>query len=105
MSEASVIGLGAMGSALARALVGSGRRITVWNRTTEKASSLVSDGAVLASSVALAVAASPVVIICVDNYEVTRTILGVDEVAAGLSGKLLVQLSTGSPQEARDSDA
>lgn len=105
MSDASVIGLGAMGSALARALVGSGHRITVWNRTTEKASSLVSDGAVMASSAALAVAASPVVIVCVDNYDVTRTILGADEVAAGLAGKVLVQLSTGSPQQARDSEA
>ncbi|MGI8836995.1 MAG: NAD(P)-dependent oxidoreductase [Pyrinomonadaceae bacterium] len=105
MSEASVIGLGAMGSALARALVRSGRRITVWNRTMEKASSLVSDGAVLATSAALAVAAGPVVIVCVDNYDVTRTILGADEVAAGLSGRVLVQLSTGSPEEARDSEA
>lgn len=105
MSEVSVIGLGAMGSALARALVRSGHRVTVWNRTMEKASSLVSDGAVLASSATSAVAASPVVIVCVDNYDVTRTILGADEVAAGLSGKVLVQVSTGSPQEARDSEA
>lgn len=105
MSEVTVIGLGAMGSALARALVRSGPRVTVWNRTMEKASSLVSDGAVLASSAASAVAASQVVIVCVDNYDVTRTILGTDEVAAGLSGKVLVQLSTGSPQEARDSEA
>jgi hypothetical protein len=88
-----------------RALVRSGHRVTVWNRTPEKASSLVSDGAVLASSAALAVAASPVVIVWVDNYDVTRTILGADEVAARLSGRVLVQLSTGSPQEARDSES
>lgn len=105
MSAVTVIGLGAMGSALARALVRSGHRLTVWNRTVEKASSLVTDGAVLASSAASAVAASQVVIVCVDNYDVTRTILGADEVAAGLSGKVLVQLSTGCPQEARDSEA
>ncbi len=105
MSEVTVIGLGAMGSALARALVHSGHRVTVWNRTMEKASSLVSDGAVLASSATSAVAASPVVIVCVDNYDVTRTILGAEEVAAGLAGKVLVQVSTGSPQEARDSEA
>lgn len=105
MSEASVIGLGAMGSALARALVRSGHRVTFWNRTPQKAASLVGDGAVLASSVALAVAASPVVIVCVDNYDVTRAILGADDVAAGLSGRVLVQLSTGNPQEARDGEA
>ncbi len=105
MSEVTVIGLGAMGSALARALVRSGHRVTVWNRTMEKASSLVSDGAVLASSATSAVAASPVVIVCVDNYDVSRTILGAEEVAAGLSGKVLVQVSTGSPLEARESEA
>jgi len=105
MSEISVIGLGAMGSALARALVNGGRCVTVWNRTLEKASSLVSDGAVIAESAAMAVDASPVVITCISNYDVTRTILNTDEVAANLPGRVLVQLSTGSPQEARDSEA
>ena len=97
-------GLGAMGSALARALVARGHRVTVWNRTTDKASPRVSDGAVLAATPAVAVGASPVVIACVSNYDVTRAILGDDEVAAGLPGRGLIQLSTGSPQEARDSE-
>lgn len=105
MNEVAVIGLGAMGSALARTLLRSGHRLTVWNRTKGKASSLVVDGAVLAPDTPSAVAASQVVIVCVDNYEVTRAILGTEGTAAGLSGKNLVQLSTGSPQEARDLDA
>ena len=46
--EVSVIGLGAMGSALARTLLGHGYRVTVWNRTSAKAEPLVRDGAVLA---------------------------------------------------------
>ena len=105
MSEASVIGLGAMGSALARAFLRDGHRVTVWNRTSAKAELLVRDGAVLAPSAALAVSASPIVVVCVDNYEVTKTILGSNEVAFSLSDRVLVQLSTGSPQEARDSEA
>jgi 3-hydroxyisobutyrate dehydrogenase-like beta-hydroxyacid dehydrogenase len=104
MSEVTIIGLGAMGSALARALVASGRRVTVWNRTPDKASSLIKEGAVLASSAALAVGASPVGIVCVSNYDVTRTILGTDEAATVLPGRLLIQLSGGGPQEARDSE-
>jgi phosphoglycerate dehydrogenase-like enzyme len=39
-SEVSVIGLGAMGSALARALLHNGDRVTVWNRTSAKAEPL-----------------------------------------------------------------
>ncbi len=104
MSEISVIGLGAMGSALARALIRRGHSVTVWNRTAEKASALVDDGAVLSPSVATAVTASPVVVTCVSNYDVTRTLLGNDEATTGLEGRVLVQLSTGRPQEARDSE-
>jgi len=105
MSEVSVIGLGVMGSALARALLEDSHRVTVWNRTSTKAEPLVRDGAILAPSAALAVGASPVVIVCVDNYEVTKTLLSSNEVASSLSDRVLVQLSTGSPQEARDSEA
>jgi 3-hydroxyisobutyrate dehydrogenase-like beta-hydroxyacid dehydrogenase len=42
MSDVSVVGLGSMGSALARALVGAGREVTVWNRTSAKAEVLTS---------------------------------------------------------------
>ena len=45
MSEVSVIGLGAMGSALVRALLRAGHRVTVWNRTSAKAEPLVREGA------------------------------------------------------------
>jgi len=105
MSEVTVIGLGAMGSALARAFLQDGHRVTVWNRTTTKAEPLVRDGAVLAPSAASAVGASPIVVVCVENYEITKTILGSNEVASSLSDRILVQLSTGSPQEARDCEA
>jgi 3-hydroxyisobutyrate dehydrogenase-like beta-hydroxyacid dehydrogenase len=39
--EVSVIGLGAMGSAIARLLLESGARVTVWNRTEAKAEPLI----------------------------------------------------------------
>ena len=86
-------------------LLRDGHRVTVWNRTSAKAEPLVRDGAVLAASAASAVGASPIVIVCVDDYEVTRQILDTKEVAPALAGRVLVQLSTGSPQDARDSEA
>jgi 3-hydroxyisobutyrate dehydrogenase-like beta-hydroxyacid dehydrogenase len=104
MSDVSIIGLGAMGSALARTLLRDGRQVTVWNRTSTKAEPLVRDGATLAPDPASAVVASPVVLVCVDNYEVTRAILSGQDVRPRLSGRALVQLSTGSPQEARDAE-
>jgi 3-hydroxyisobutyrate dehydrogenase-like beta-hydroxyacid dehydrogenase len=104
-SEVSVIGLGAMGSALARTLLRNGQRVTVWNRTSAKAKALVSDGAVLADSAASAVAASPTVLICVEDYQVTRSILSTEEVTPALAGRVLVELSSGTPQDARNADA
>jgi 3-hydroxyisobutyrate dehydrogenase-like beta-hydroxyacid dehydrogenase len=104
MSDVSVIGLGAMGSALAGALLRAGYRVTVWNRTSTRAEPLVRDGATLAPDLAAAADAAPVVIVCVDSYEVTRTILSGEDVRPHISGRVLVQLSTGSPREAREAE-
>jgi 3-hydroxyisobutyrate dehydrogenase-like beta-hydroxyacid dehydrogenase len=103
MSEVSVIGLGNMGSALARVLQQNGRTVTVWNRSPEKAAPLVEMGAVLAPSAAAAIMASPIIIVCVTNYAAANRILG--EAATNLAGKLLVQLTTGTPQDARAGEA
>src|SRR5262249_21388456 len=102
MSDVTVIGMGNMGSALAHTLQENGRAVTVWNRSSEKAASLVEIGAVLAPSAAAAIAASPIILICVTNYAAANPILG--EAVTELPGKVLVQLSTGSPQEARASE-
>lgn len=102
MHESTVIGLGAMGSALAHTLLGKGHRVTVWNRTPAKAEALIKGGAVSAPEVSSAVAASPVVVVCVTDYEATGQLLRTPEVATNLDGRVLVQLSTGRPQEARD---
>jgi 3-hydroxyisobutyrate dehydrogenase-like beta-hydroxyacid dehydrogenase len=103
MSEITVIGLGNMGSALARTLLENGCTVTAWNRSPEKAAPLVDKGAVLAPSPSTAVTASPIIMVCVTNYAAANRIL--DEVAANLSGKLLVQFTTGLPKDARASEA
>jgi 3-hydroxyisobutyrate dehydrogenase-like beta-hydroxyacid dehydrogenase len=105
MKQATVIGLGQMGSTLAQLLLDGGYRVTVWNRSADKADALVAKGAVLAASAAAAIAASPVTVVCVHNYVATREILALDGVAGALAGKVLIQLSTGGVQEARDQEA
>ncbi|MBC8103082.1 MAG: NAD(P)-dependent oxidoreductase [Cytophagales bacterium] len=101
----SVIGLGLMGFTIARLLLGAGYAVTVWNRTRAKAEPLIAEGAILAPSAAAAVSASPITLICVYDYKATNAILETDEVAAALAGRILVQLTTGSPQEAREAEA
>ncbi|PTT48625.1 NAD(P)-dependent oxidoreductase [Aeromonas sp. HMWF016] len=99
MRHLSVIGLGAMGSALATTLLKAGHPVTVWNRSAAKAAPLQALGATLAPSVGAAIAASDITLVCVDNYTVSQQLL--DEAIDAVADKLLVQLSTGSPQGAR----
>ncbi|MGL5401232.1 MAG: NAD(P)-binding domain-containing protein, partial [Plesiomonas shigelloides] len=95
MRPISVIGLGAMGSALATTLLKAGHPVTVWNRSAAKATPLIALGATLAPSVSEAIAAGDITLICVDNYAVSQQLL--DEACNVVTGKLVVQLSTGSP--------
>ena len=102
MTDVSMIGLGAMGSALARAFIGAGHSLTIWNRTAARMQPLVSLGATAARSPVEAAMASPVCVVCIDNYGATRSLIEEAGMLQQLSGRTLVQLSTGTPAEARD---
>lgn len=99
--QVTVLGLGAIGATVARTLLESGMKVTVWNRTQSKAASLAEAGAVVAISPAEAIAASPLVISCLWDYAFTDEVFGQDGVEAALDGKVFVQLSTGSSEEAK----
>ncbi len=105
MTDVTMMGLGAMGSALAGTLLKAGHGVTVWNRSSSRLAPLVAEGAQGAATVAEAVAASPVVMVCIDNYDATNAHLGAPEVRPLLKGRTIVQLSTGAPKEARDAEA
>ena len=100
MTDISVIGLGAMGSALARAQLKAGRSVTVWNRTPEKAAALVSEGAIAATTVSEAISASPVTITCVKSHPQTIELL--TNAANALPSKTIIELSTGGAEEAEN---
>lgn len=102
MTDVTMIGLGAMGSALARAFIGAGHSVTIWNRTAARMQPLLSLGATAAHSPADAAMASPVCVVCIDNYGTTRRLIEGAGMLPSLSGRTLVQLSTGTPAEARD---
>ena len=100
MSEISVIGLGSMGSILAKTLLSAGHAVTVWNRSQEKTELLVGDGAEIGVTVAEAVEASPVILVCIDNYATTRMIFASEEVLSVLTDRIVVQMSSGTPPQA-----
>ena len=103
MSDITVIGLGLMGAALARTLQRAGHDLTVWNRSPAKMQPFIDDGVAGAPDVVSAIAASPVIVICIDNYMATNSVLRSDEVTPLLAGRTVVQLSTGTPREAHES--
>lgn len=55
MKDVTIIGLRAMVGAIARVLLKKGYRVTVWNRSGDKADPFVKEGAILAPSAAAAI--------------------------------------------------
>lgn len=95
-SDVAVLGLGQMGSALAAAFLRAGHRVTVWNRSEAKAAPLVAMGAHAAGSALEAQRSAPVVVACVLDYPALTEILDPE-----LPG-ILVNLTSGSPEQARE---
>lgn len=98
MSDVSVIGTGAMGSALAEALAASGAQVTVWNRTRKKAETLSGPRVRVAESVAEALTSSPLTIVSVSNHDLARTL--VRETGEDLTGKVVASISFGTAEQA-----
>jgi len=105
MSDITIIGLGIMGDALARAIQGSSNSLTVWNRSPARMQPFIDDGVAASPDVASAIKASPMILICVDSNPVSDALLNTDEVRPHLTGRTIIQLSTCTPREASDSDA
>ncbi|MEV6279649.1 NAD(P)-binding domain-containing protein [Nocardia sp. NPDC051832] len=96
----TVLGLGAMGQALASAFVKGGHPTTVWNRTAGKDAELVAAGATGAASVAEAIQASQVIVaVLLDHASVHDTL---DPVADQLVGRQLINLTSTAPEQARE---
>ncbi|CAM5478421.1 NAD(P)-dependent oxidoreductase OS=Streptomyces rochei OX=1928 GN=G3I25_11175 PE=3 SV=1 [Streptomyces rochei] len=101
-SAVTVLGLGPMGRALATAFLEAGLRTTVWNRTPGRDADLVAKGAVSASSAEEAVAAAPLTVVCVVNYDASDAVLRQDAVTSALKGRTVVNLSADTPARSRD---
>ncbi|WP_434594499.1 NAD(P)-dependent oxidoreductase [Streptomyces sp. A5-4] len=96
----SVIGLGMMGTALAAAFLAAGHPTTVWNRSAAKTGPLTAQGAQPAATAAEAVAASPLVVVCLSTYDTVEAVL--HPLAEQLTGKTVVNLTNGTPAQARE---
>jgi len=102
VARVSVLGLGAMGSRLATVLLERGHEVTVWNRSdSERAALVVAAGAARAATPAEAVAASPLVLMCVTDYPASEEVLAAPGVLDALAGRAFVQCTNGTLEEVR----
>lgn len=102
MTTVLVVGAGRMASALVRALLEAKISVHVWNRTRERIEALAQSGAKVASSIEQGARASDIVIVNVLDYQAANSLLRTASVAEALGGRALVQLTSGSPDQARD---
>lgn len=96
----SFLGIGEMGSALARAALTAGYAVTVWNRNPGKATALVATGARAVGSAAEAVEASELIVVCLFDHQSVHDVL--DPLADRLAGRRLLNLTTTSPDGSRE---
>jgi 3-hydroxyisobutyrate dehydrogenase-like beta-hydroxyacid dehydrogenase len=93
--EAGLIGLGKMGSGIAKSLLRAGHRVTVYNRTRSRAEALLSDGAVVAGSVAEACRGEVVFTMVADDAALESVMFGECGILASLErGAVHISLST-----------
>lgn len=101
------LGLGIMGSRMARNLAQKGFEVTVWNRTRAKAEALVPFGAKVAQTPAEVAAASDAFCTCVATPQALREVaLGPDGLLTQTRrGQLFIDFSTVSPELTRELEA
>src|ERR1700733_12823961 len=102
--KVAVIGAGRIGSALATAVFHKGFATTVWNRNGAKTEVLSRLGLNVAQSIEESFREADIVVISVSDYASTRQLLRQPDIENALRGKIVVQLSSGTPKEAREID-
>ena len=98
------IGTGLIGTPMVQRLLECGLSVTVWNRTPDKATPLVLDGATLAESPRALAESCDIVCLCLTNttavHDVVFGVQGIDAVLR--TGQLLIDLSSIAPDATRE---
>lgn len=94
------IGTGLIGTPMVERLLESNLKVTVWNRTPEKAAPLITAGATLAESPQALVAQADIVCLCLTNTQaVEDVVFGAHGIASTMrSTQLLVDFSSIAPE-------
>ena len=100
MTKIAILGTGRMGTAFAKRLIDVGHSVTIWNRTVKNMDAAIAVGATAAHSIQETTAAD-IILISLSNAEAVGDVSD-KLIAAGILGKLVIDLSTLLPQETKD---
>jgi 3-hydroxyisobutyrate dehydrogenase-like beta-hydroxyacid dehydrogenase len=93
--DVGLIGLGKMGSGITKSLLRAGHRVTVYNRTRERAEALRKDGAAVAGTIAEACHGDAVLTMLADDGSVEGAVFGENGIMKSLArGGIHISLST-----------
>ena len=97
------VGLGAMGQLIVPRLMQAGHKVTGWNRSRDKAESLIKDGMLWADTPCAVAKQSEIVFsIVTDSKAVKACALGPDGIVSGLAkGGIYIDMSTIEPDASR----
>ena len=98
--KVSVLGAGLMGSPFCLRLLGEGHEVTVYNRSSDKLTHLISKGANITTNPFDAIANSKIIIMMLSGYSAITEVLFSTPI--DMKGKLFVQMGTISPNESRE---
>ena len=97
--KVAVLGIGLMGSAVAEGMIKAGHEVLVYNRTEEKAKSVIDKGATYVPIAADAVKAADASILVFTDGSVVRNILLTEEMLKAVKGKKILNASTTGIEE------
>lgn len=98
--KVSVLGAGLMGSPFSLRLLGEGHEVTVYNRSSDKLTHLISKGANITTNPCDAIANSKIIIMMLSGYSAITEVLFSTPI--DMENKLFVQMGTISPNESRE---
>ncbi len=103
MKKIAYLGLGIMGRGMVGNLLKAGYPVTVWNRTAERCTPLVEQGASQAGTPAEAVAGADVIMYCLsDDAAVEDLLFGSGDLLSGVrEGQIAIDLTTVHPDTSR----
>ncbi|MEN8166577.1 MAG: NAD(P)-dependent oxidoreductase [Pseudomonadota bacterium] len=98
----SILGLGLMGLPIGLRLQHCGHDVLGWNRSGERLQAARLEGLAVEADLALALESAELVILCLSDAQAIDQTLFEGGIAAGLSGKQILQMGTIAPEESRE---